>query len=143
MKTSKMHNNAIKAYKAFMQADKKSGTFHRGIFHLHTPASYDYLLFQTEDAKVNWSEYSEEQIYDRCCRISEPFCMTFPRIEDIKALDTQGVYASEKECLAFSCLALMLIHLGIEFVVVTDHNTISGSEKLQYALEFFSQSIVH
>lgn len=141
MKTSKMHNNAIKAYKAFMQADKKSGTFHRGIFHLHTPASYDYLLFQTGDAKVNWSEYSEEQIYDRCCRISEPFCMTFPRIEDIKALDTQGVYASEKECLAFSCLALMLIRLGIEFVVVTDHNTISGSEKLQYALEVFSQPI--
>lgn len=56
MKISKMHNNAIKAYQSFMQADKKSGTYHKGIFHLHTPASYDYRLFQAEGPQVNWSE---------------------------------------------------------------------------------------
>lgn len=140
MPITKMHKKAIEIYESLMQSDKKSGSFHKGVFHIHTPASHDYRLFGSDNEGPYWSEYTTDQIYDRCRIIDDVFRISFPTLESAEQLNVEHIYTTQKECLAYMCLALRILSLGMDYVVVTDHNTITGSQKLQYALDAYPSS---
>lgn len=135
MSSKYMTNEAVNIYKLLTAANKTSGTFHKGLFHLHTPASSDYKLFGDKEANKIWNEYTEENIYSRCCEISPAFQMGFPSFEDSKELLEGYKYNSFKECLAYYCLALKLISVNISYAVVTDHHVLEGCAKLQWAID--------
>ena len=137
MSITKMHKKAIEIYELLMQSDRKSGSFHKGVFHIHTPASHDYRLFGNDSEGPKWSEYTIDQIYDRCCEVDDVFRISFPTLESAEQLNVDKNYKTNEECLAFFCLALRILSLGIDYVVVTDHNTITGSQKLQHALDVY------
>ena len=137
MSITKMHKKAIEIYESLMQSDRKSGSFHKGVFHIHTPASHDYRLFGSDSEGSKWSDYTIDKIYDRCCEIDDVFRISFPTLESTEQLYVKNIYTTQKECLAYICLALRILSLDIDYVVATDHNTITGSQKLQHALNVY------
>ena len=51
-------------YRQIQTAVKKYGSFHKVLFHLHTPASFDYkMLEETEDGR-QLKDFSKEELID-------------------------------------------------------------------------------
>ncbi len=118
--------------------DKNSfGSFHKCLFHLHTPASYDYLLFDSK--KGNDDDYfknlSEDDIRD--IAISEGL---FPEPFDKHSFDYPIIYSTFKEFIAYLLIADQICKNDIELIVIADHNTIEGYEKLNNAVDIYCKS---
>lgn len=119
--------------------------------HLHTPASHDYKLTKGKTYK----ELEVEDILEICERellFNKEQIQTFS--EQItkgnfegngyyKLLEEKNIpYENFKEYLTYMLIAHKLYSENIQLVVITDHNTIGGYDKLKFALnEYFKTRI--
>ncbi|HEY8891026.1 MAG TPA: AAA family ATPase [Clostridium sp.] len=119
------------AYEAIKQRKGKFGVFYKTCFHVHTPESYDYKLMIDWD-KNRYKTCSDKEIFEIC--IERKVFSDVSKIEDFETKGLFDKYNSTKEVLSFLLLAEELIAKNIEIVVVTDHHTIEGIQKLEIAI---------
>lgn len=134
MQAEQMPNDIWDYYSRLKKANKKKyGKYFKGLFHIHTPASHDYRLVENVPEGKNYSSKLKEQdIFIQCKRQSAQFNQAYQTINDVPF---NSVFNSRKEQLAYMCLGLVIINNLLDFVVVTDHNTIEGSGKLETAVD--------
>ncbi len=136
-------DDLLEIYKKIEKAQKRYGDLKKCEIHLHTPASYDYRLVPdksfkqlTEKEVINiakdYGYFTEIQQQKMLSLVNEG---EYKGQEYLDALSHQKVpYDSLKEYIAYMLIAHQLYSHKIEVVVISDHNTISGYYKLQYAL---------
>ncbi len=112
---------------------KKYARYHKVVFHIHTPASHDYRLFDRFTAN-NYKTMSNENLFK--IAIEEQL---FP--ENSLSYETaleiareSGNFETLKEYLSYLLIAKKLADENVKLAVVTDHNTILGYEKLVEAV---------
>ena len=120
------------AYKKITKNRFSYGRYYKTVFHLHTPASYDYRLFENwTDSK--YKELTQKEMFNIC--IKRKLLPDSFKLEDIKLLNgNEDVYCNIKEALSYLLLAYELAESGIELVTLADHNTIVGYNKLKKAI---------
>jgi len=127
-----MQSDEAKAYEMMKNMKEKYGTFHKTCFHVHTPASHDYTLIQGWNSQ-EYNDASDEDLFSLCVErgaISEVFSIaSLPTLEDELA-----IYKDKKEFLSYLLLANELFLQKIEIVVITDHHTVDGYEKVKIAV---------
>ena len=119
------------AYKAISNMKTKYGNHKKTLFHLHTPASYDYTLLNRWN-KEGYNKSSEIEIFNLCIDnqiFPKEFC-----IETYKLENEYLIYNSKKEFLSYLLLANELLINQFEIVVVNDHHTFAGVEKLKLSI---------
>lgn len=131
---------------------KKYGEYRKCEFHIHTPASNCYRFIKCDGKEeelenthshkslsveevVNYSKkcgYMTDSMYKQYLESKEYFST-----EDyLKELRAQKVpYDSFKEYIMFMTIAHKLYNEKIEIAVISDHNTIDGYAKLEYAVD--------
>ncbi len=123
---------ARKAYEAINGKKESFGVFHKTCFHLHTPESYDYKLLVEWDAE-RYKKATEQEILNICKERN--VVLDAINLDDISLEGDYRIFKSKKELLAFCLLADAISSNGIEIVLVSDHNTIAGVDKLTFAIE--------
>ncbi|HGF7252975.1 TPA: Spaf_1101 family AAA-like ATPase [Enterococcus faecium] len=122
-----------------LSTSENGGRFRKTLFHIHTPASYDYKLIDEETQNLlkiqknnNWKTFTENdlmkiwnylEISVSKDHTSEEICKIMPEI-----------FCDIKEFLAYLIVGHTILMEKIEFCLVTDHNTITGFEKLEAAI---------
>ena len=122
-------------YQAIKRQKEQFGTYYKACLHLHTPASYDYKLIKDWDDD-GYRKASDEVVFQLCMEKS-----IFPpdvSVEDIRPEDF-AEFKSKKEYLAFLLIANELIKHKYGIVVVADHQTIDGIDKLKAAIAFLAK----
>lgn len=115
------------------------GRFRKTLFHIHTPASYDFKLISEKtkkelniDRDASWKDLSEIELMKVVEFVKISIHQQEPSDFD-KFLDNT-CYSDRKELLAYLILAHCILKNEIEVCVVTDHNTIKGFNKLEKAI---------
>lgn len=124
-----MKTSEEEVYELFSNVKNEYGKYHKCIFHIHTPASYDYKLYENSSKK--YETITDEEMYDLA--IEEKVIANKNQIKYLE-LDTP-IYSSIKEYVTYMIIANKLIENYIETVVIADHNTFSGIEKLEEAIK--------
>lgn len=125
-------SDAVTAYDTITKAKGKFGVFHKSIFHIHTPASYDCILIDAfEDHQEKYKFCNDTYVYDLCMK--HHVFINVP----IETFDAErfSIYKDRKECLSYLLYASEIINNNIAIAVVTDHNTIEGYDKLTAAVK--------
>lgn len=122
-----------KAYNMMKGQDKvKFGEYHKTLLHIHTPASHDYKLYDNWNNQ-HFQSIDEDEIFK--IAIEENVLYKEHSIkEDLKNLAISDNYKDLKEMLSYYILAYNIYVNNISLVVVTDHNTIDGINKLEKAV---------
>lgn len=123
----------IQRYKDLKSAKNQSGDYKKILFHTHTPASYDYR-FKSNWTYKNYEELSEKTLFDEyiTSSFSEKISEILSTVQLEKNLNN---FQTKKEFYSYLLIANQLFKNNYELVVVTDHNTTKGLEKLQIALD--------
>ena len=125
------YSEIVNAYKNIKSTRNNFGFPRKSIFHIHTPASHDYKLIDYLGPKG----YEEIDVKELECIICEKEIIPFI---DGKIFDDFGndfdIFNNKKELYAFLLLAHELIINKYEIVVVTDHNTFQGIDKLKLCI---------
>ncbi|MEG2764383.1 MAG: hypothetical protein RR910_01365 [Acidaminococcaceae bacterium] len=125
-------NDAMEAYKAMTGSKKKFGRYYKCLFHIHTPASYDFQLYK------EWNENtlglkSDQDIFEQCIKQG-----IFPKegvdLEKIAMDKIQPIFNNKKEFLLYILVAYRLCVNNIGILIVSDHHTIAGVKKLKAAI---------
>ena len=141
--SKKINLEAERAYKAIRGEKNKFGSYRKTLFHVHTPESHDYRLFKKwNDLPENdWNNLTIDD-YIKEIRNQKIFPKDFLQtVKGEKVLYENyfmNGFSSEKEQVAFLTIAQSLYNENISVVVVSDHNTISGIEKLKTAIKLVS-----
>lgn len=113
------------------QREKNSGArYKKCIFHIHTPASYDYGLFEKSDiSKVNIDQVEK-------VLVEKGFPTNYLSIHGFGSLLEldNSEYSMIQQGLFF-LMAFVLLQNKVEIAVVMDHNTIQGVRQLQSAID--------
>ena len=120
------------AYKKISHCSPTYGTYKKTLFHLHTPASYDYRLLE------RWSKQEYQAATDEDLLSILQTEKNFPSDFNIKTTSFEKIhnkYCNDKELLSYLMLAYELLIKEYEIVLVSDHNTISGIDKLEAMIE--------
>lgn len=113
-------------YQTLSHANIAYGVFHKCLFHLHTPSSHDYRYFETKE------NITESTLSEKC---SERGLFPPDRKELFLNLYYDDiVFKNTCEFFAFILVAMTLFQNKIELVLITDHHTISGYDKLLKAI---------
>lgn len=129
---------------------KKYGKVKKAEIHFHTPASYDYKL--TSSNKY-YSNLTETEIIEYAFTIGY-FSESQKNL--VNDMFLKGDFANQKyqqsleetpfenfkERLAYELIAYKLYAEDIELAIITDHNTIAGFPKLNYALEEYYKKFI-
>jgi hypothetical protein len=122
--------DAKQAYAAIIRQKIKYGNYHKVLFHVHTPASYDYHLLKEWGVKT-YQQKTTEDVINVFSNFSGIHC-NFSKNNGDKSIPK--VFVSEKELWSYLLLGEGLCKNNIELVVVADHHTIDGILKLQTAI---------
>ena len=141
--------NLKRVYEIIENSRRKYGYLRKCEFHLHTPASYDYKLtgdkLYSELTISEILEFAEKTGYlkDETKKIILDKIDEYTSDDYVNKLKEEGKpYGSFKEYISFMIIAHKLYSEGIEVAIISDHNTISGYEKLKYALnEYYIERI--
>lgn len=111
------------------------------MFHLHTPASYDYCLYEenrelSEDNRKNYKNLLESELYE--IAIKEDLFINEIKIEDIKY--NKKIFEDLKEYISYLLIAHKIIINDIKTVVISDHNTIDGYKKILQAIDDYTKN---
>ena len=123
-------------YHKIINTKEEYGKFQKCIFHLHTPASYDYTLFSDKD--VNWyKELSDDNLNEICVKER-----LFPKNYqlNLKSKKDFEKFASKKEAISYLLIAQRLINMQVGLVVISDHNSINGFDKLKAAIKLHNEN---
>ena len=118
-------------YEKIKNQKAKFGQFHKTIFHIHTPASYDYTLLGNWKDK-DYQSASEQDILDICKE--KMLFTTNTSLNDIELEKELSIYKTKKEYFSYMLLANELLTNNIEIALVSDHHTIDGIDKLERAI---------
>lgn len=114
---------------------RKFGDYKKFEFHLHTPASYDYKLFSDKLYK-NLSEKDIEMIaLEKLLVQKSEITMLKQRYENPNPDSSDKLFKEFKdlkEVLSYYLIAKRLYEVGVDAVVVSDHNTVEGFYKLEF-----------
>ena len=141
--SKKINLEAERAYKTIRGEKNKFGSYRKTLFHVHTPESHDYRLFKKwKDLPENdWNNLTIDD-YIKEIRNQKIFPKDFLQIDKGEKVLYENYFmngfSSEKEQVAFLTIAQSLYNENISVVVVSDHNTISGIEKLKTAIKLVS-----
>lgn len=124
----------IKVYEKIKKQRKKYGKFVKCLFHIHTPASYDFRLLQDKEPKW-YKQLTEEGIYNIADKE-----LSLGGIRFSEELIKEKGYNNSKEYLSYLMQASQIVQNKIEIVLVCDHNTVKGIQKLEKALEVYCKS---
>jgi ABC-type lipoprotein export system ATPase subunit len=134
-------------YNAIENPRRKYGHLIKCEFHLHTPASHDYNMISgkkyNQISLIELLQICEEYEYLSKYQVKLIADAIDEYISDeyLKKLKEQNKpFESFKEYLAYMLIAHMLYINDIGIVVVADHNTTKGFNKLQYASEEYLKS---
>ena len=139
--SSKPSKDQIAAYEAITKQKETYGKFHKTCFHIHTPESYDYCFLAEWKDTEKYKKSSEDDILQIC--IDEKVIPKTFSLEDIVLEGDYACYSSKKELLSFIMLADVIVKNEIEIVVVSDHHTIAGVNKLRVAIKEICKSKKH
>lgn len=125
-------------YKILSEENPPFGVFHKTLIHLHTPASHDYKLFS------NWTEdeyraATDEELYELFFNNKSELKKRFPMDKLANSVD-DDFFSNFKEYISYLFLAERILQNELEIVVVTDHNTTKGVEKLQKAVSILKEN---
>lgn len=126
-------------YKLLMKEKEKFGKFNKGIFHLHTPASYDYCLYEKNRSKgdkdkENYKNLTDEDLYNIAIKENLLF-------DKGKLNYNENIFSSIKEYISYLLIADKIIKNDIKTVVISDHNTIKGYNKLVEAINVHKKCV--
>lgn len=125
-----MDNYLSNIYQAICKEKDHFGKYTKSCIHIHTPESYDYRLLQCWTCN-DYKSKNEEDILDECYkRGALPDSFSLSSLEQ----DSFNGYKDKKEFLSFLLLATEIINNQYGLVVVTDHNTCKGVEKLKKSI---------
>lgn len=125
--------NLHKMYSSIDSSKVNFGVYHKCLFHLHTPESYDYYLIEEfKDNPQKYQELSDIQLFE-LMRHEQIIPNNHVQIDDID-IDI-SVFKTKKEYFSYVLIADSLTKKGIELSIITDHNTINGFSKLQRAIQ--------
>ncbi|WP_407857419.1 Spaf_1101 family AAA-like ATPase [Enterococcus hailinensis] len=111
--------------------EKNSGArFKKCIFHIHTPASYDYGLFEKFDVSKIKLEQIEELLVEKGFPTNYLSNHGFDSL-----LETDNAIFSVIQQGLFFLMAFVLLKEEVEMAVVMDHNTIQGVKQLQATID--------
>lgn len=120
------------AYNRIKDAKIKHGVNRKALFHLHTPQSHDYWLCRGWTAE-KYRGKADKDLLSLCMeRQIIPSCLS---LEEFPLEGELSIYRDHKEWLSFVLLADAITENNIEIVVVTDHHSISGIDKLEMAIK--------
>ena len=125
------YGEVIKAYKHIKNTRNNFGFPRKTIFHIHTPASHDYELMK-DLGNNGYQNIPEEKLEDTIYNKG-----IVPLINGKRELEFGQdfeVFKNKKEIYAYLLLANELLLNKYEIVVVTDHNTFEGIEKLKICI---------
>ncbi|MFS5999419.1 AAA family ATPase [Streptococcus agalactiae] len=141
--SKKINLEAERAYRTIRGEKNKFGSYRKTLFHVHTPESHDYRLFKKwKDLPENdWNNLTIDD-YIKEIRNQKIFPKDLLQTDKGEKVLYKNYFmngfSSEKEQVAFLTLAQSLYNENISVVVVSDHNTISGIEKLKTAIKLVS-----
>ncbi len=127
----KPSKSAVRAYESINKGRDKFGNYIKSCFHIHTPASYDYRLTESW-SKEKYESATDEEIYQFGLKYN--IFKIIPKPDDITLSGELSIFNTKKEFLSYILIANALIDNGLQMVVVTDHNTLDGVEKLKEAI---------
>lgn len=124
-------------YELLTKKKEKFGKFNKAIFHLHTPASYDYCLYEKNRAKAdkdkdNYKNLTDDDLYD--IAIKEKLLLDKGQLNYDK-----DIFDSVKEYISYLLIADRIVRNNIKTVVISDHNTITGYKKLTKAISIYTK----
>ena len=119
-------------YRRITDEKIKYGTYHKTLFHLHTPASHDYQLL-SDWKEEDYKNVSEDKLLELC--IKREVVPTGFSLVDVELTGKWEIYSSRVEWLSYLLLANEILRNKYEIVVVTDHNNIQGVEKLRLVID--------
>ena len=135
----KKFNKKIESvYKSLTEGKKAYGVFHKTLIHLHTPASHDFKLFS------DWTENmyrsaTNEQLYELFFENKSDIKDKFP-FETMLNSVNEVFFLDLKDYLSYLFLAESILENEFELIVVTDHNTTEGVQKLQKAIAILTEN---
>lgn len=100
--------------------------FNKVVFHIHTPASHDFGLFEKNDK----ARITNEKLFSTLCEEGFPFKEGIHSIEGLKEVDTNNVFDNGFDLALYCLLANKLSNNNVKMALVTDHNTLCGVEKM-------------
>lgn len=125
------YNNA---YNKIVLTKEKYGRYRKCLFHLHTPVSHDYQLKSDWEAE-DYKKASDSDVFE-ICKTDGLFEHLGDGIQMNRFVDLiDPIYIDRKEALSFLLIAYHLVKSEVSLVVLADHNTFGGKEKLEKALD--------
>lgn len=129
---------------------KRYGRLYKFEIHIHTPASSDYQIHEVkeDDKKVYYKDHSVEWILNYALKIG---MLTQQEFHDYLNNFKAGLYGQEymeklrergldyldfKEYFTYYMIAYKLYKEEIEGVIISDHNTIEGYDKLKNMISY-------
>ena len=109
------------------------GVFHKCLFHLHTPSSHDYKYFKTKE------KITEAALVRKC--MERGLFPTDRKDEFLKLYYNNTIFNDTCEFFAFILIAATLFQNKIELVLITDHHTIDGYDKLLNAVNILYKKL--
>lgn len=137
MKNDRTYSELIEAYNHIKNSRNNFGYLRKSIFHVHTPESKDYKLFD-EDNTNRYKYAKEEELEDYVYKEGIIPSLNGNRLD--KFGDEFNKFKNKKEIYAFLILAHELLINEYEIVVVTDHNTFEGVDKLKICVKHLSKN---
>ncbi|EOT41281.1 hypothetical protein ACWOE3_12775 [Enterococcus dispar] len=128
-----LNKNIIEKYKKIKASKNRMGDYKKTLFHVHTPASYDYR-FKSEWNSNDYKGLSEQDLFHE--HIVSSFDNEIAAlIGEVELNGELAIFETKKDFYSYLLIANQLVKNNYEIVVVTDHNTTKGIVKLQKALD--------
>lgn len=133
---NRTYGEIIKAYNHIKETKDNFGYPRKTLFHIHTPASHDYRML--DDKKTNgYKNISEKKLEDI---VYEKEIIPQGVRKNIGEMDDEfHIFKSNKELYAYLLIANELLINEYEIVVVSDHNTFEGINKLKVCVDYLKQ----
>lgn len=125
-------------YRKIQDGRKKHGNLKKCEFHLHTPASHDYRLIENKSyndlTTLEVIEFAVEQGYitpELKNLLLKDIDTTKPDAEISPELESP--FSCLKEQISYDLITHKIFKEKIDVVLISDHNTIAGFEKLKFS----------
>ena len=122
-------------YQAIKDKKERYGVYFKTCLHLHTPASYDYHLKADWDAST-YKKATAMQLFQMC--VDKVIFPPSTQLSDITKEHWEG-YENEKEFFAYLLIANELLINNYGIVIVTDHQSVNGIDRLRSAVAFLTK----
>ncbi|MFM2488572.1 hypothetical protein ABW365_10390 [Enterococcus avium] len=134
-----LNKQIVEKYKEIKTSKNMTGDYKKTLFHVHTPASYDYR-FKSEWNRNDYKRLTEQNLFH------EHIVSSFDKeiaalIGEVQLNEELAIFETKKEFYSYLLIANQLLKNNYEIVVVTDHNTTKGIVKLQKALDNYRNNV--